>query len=205
MSGGAYNSSSVGWQIRQTWQRLTEWVEYRADQTDVDLPDWDWSWPDWTLPPVVGQVLFWGGVSVISLWLSWLLYRALEPAIAQWLAQEQKWQTLGGTKASEIDEAHTAQYWWQQAQRQAQQGHYGEACKALYEGTLQQLHDSQRLLHNASRTDGEYLEKLAENRLLPRPYQLLIGTHERLVFGRAIASAEMFQRCRNAYEEIQKK
>jgi len=40
---------------------------------------------------------------------------------------------------------------------------------------------------------------------LPRPYQLLIGTHERLLFGRAIASSEMFQRCCQAYEEIQKK
>ena len=207
MSGGAYSSSSFGWQVRQGWRRLGEWVEYRMSRVEVDLPDWDWdwNWPDWDLPPIVGQVLYWGFVGIGAVWLIWLLYRALEPAIAKWLAQDQNWVTLGGPKAAEVDEEHSAQYWWQQAQMQAQQGHYGEACKALYKGSLQQLHDSQRLLHNASRTDGEYLAQLAEDRPLPRPYQLLIGTHERLVYGSAIASAEMFQRCRQAFEEIQKK
>ena len=63
MSGGAYSSSSFGWQFRQGWRRLGEWVEYRVSRVEVDLPDWDWdwNWPDWDLPPIVGQVLYWGG------------------------------------------------------------------------------------------------------------------------------------------------
>lgn len=203
MPSAAYNSSSLGWQVRQGIQRFREWAEYRASQTDVDLPDWNW--PDWNLPPEVGQILFWSGIAAVSIWLGWLLFRALEPAVKQWLAREQKWVTLGGAQVVSVDEAHSDQYWWQQAQACAQQGQYGEACKALYRATLQQLHDSQRLLHKSSRTDGEYLEKLGQDRPLSRPYQLLIGTHERLVFGSAIASAETFQRCRQAYEELQKK
>ncbi len=202
MSSAAYNSSSLGWQVRQGIQRFLEWAEYRASQADVDLPDWNW--PDWNLPPEVGQILFWSGVAVVAIWLGWLLFRALEPVVAQWLTQGQKWVRLGGDRTSSVDEVHSAQYWWQQAQIDAQQGQYGDACKALYRATLQQLHDSQRLLHQSSRTDGEYLEKLSQDRPLPRPYQLLIGTHERLVFGRAIASAETFQRCCQAYEELQK-
>ena len=212
MSSPDYNSSSLGWQVRQGWQRLSEWMEYRADQTDIDWPDWNWPdwWPDWDWlngewSPLIGQVLFWGAVSAITIWLSWLLFRALEPSIARWLEQEQSWINLGQKQNAKEDNARTAKDWWQQAQALAKQGHYGEACKALYQATLQQLHDSQRLLHNPSRTDGEYLEKLEEGQSLPRPYQLLIGTHERLVFGSSIASAEMFQRCRKAYEEIQKK
>jgi len=201
MPSAAYNSSSLGWQLRQGIQRFLEWSEYRASQADVDLPDWNW--PNWNLPPEVGQVLFWGGAAAVSVWLGWLLFRAVEPTVKRWLVRDQKWVTLEG--AQSVDEVHSAQYWWQQAQDYAQQAQYKEACRALYKATLQQLHDSQRLLHKSSRTDGEYLEKLGQDRSLPRPYQLLIGTHERLLFGKAIASSEMFQRCRQAYEEIQKK
>ena len=40
------------------------------------------------------------------------------------------------------------------------------------------------------------------SRLPPRPYQLLIRTHERLTFGNAVANEETYQRCRRAYQEI---
>lgn len=208
MASPSHNSSSLGWQIRKSVQRFREWAEYRADRTDANWPDWnwpDWAWLDWKLPPEVGQVLFWGGVSIITLWLSWLLFRALEPFIARWLEQEQAWVKLGKKRPEQVADNRAAKDWWKQALNLAQQGRHAEACKALYRATLQQLHDSQQLLHKPSRTDREYLEKLGEDRPLPRPYQLLIGTHERLLFGSAIASAEMFQRCRKAYEEIQKK
>ena len=206
MSEAVYKSSSLGWQVSQGLRRFGEWFEYRSSL--IDGPNWEWpnwEWPDWNLPPIVGQVLYWGAIALVALWLLWLLFRALEPAFARWLEQEQKWVTLGGAHSSRPDESRDASYWWQQALAQAKQGQYKEACRSLYKATLQQLHDSQRLLHNPSRTDGEYLAQLAENRPLPRPYQLLIGTHERLMFGQAIASLEMFQRCRQAYEEIQKK
>ena len=99
------------------------------------------------------------------------------------------------------------------AQEQAEQGKYKEACRALYRATLQQLHEREMVRHLSSRTDGEYLAALAKRSevgeadpglTVPRPYQLLIGTHERLVFAGTSASAEIFKRCRRAYEEIAK-
>ena len=138
---------------------------------------------------------------------------ALEPLITEWLAKDQKWARFGNTSADE-EAQHSVSYWWWQAQTVAKAGNYGEACKALYRATLQQLHEREVLRHLSSRTDGEYLTGLAkrlsrnageEGLSVPRPYQLLIGTHERLTFGGAIASAEMFKRCRRAYEEITKK
>ena len=136
----------------------------------------------------------------------WLLYQVLERPIREWLAGDTQWVKLGGNEPVP-PESHSPQYWWQQALALAQEGHYGEACRALYRATLQQLNDRQVLLHDLSRTDGEYLDGLSQRlevEALPRPYQLLIGTHERLTFGGAIASAETFTRCRRAYEEIAK-
>lgn len=201
MASAQYNSTSFGWQVRQVLRRFSEWAEYQANQVDVDLPDWNW--PDWDLAGL-GTWIFWLGAGAIALWIAWLLYKALEPTIRQWLAQEQDWVRLGDHTPTATETDRSTQYWWQQAQEQAQQGNYGEACRALYRATLQHLHDSQKLLHDPSRTDGEYLNRLSDDQPLPRPYQLLIGTHERLTFGSAIASAEMFKRCRRAYEEIQK-
>ncbi len=226
MAEAPYNTTSIGWEAQQLLRRAGEWVEYRVSQTDLpELPDWSWpDWLRWDLPDIVGQVLFWLVITGLTLWLTWLLYRALEPAIAEWLAQDQKWMRFG-RKADDEEVAHSAQHWWQQAQALAKAGNYAEACKALYRATLQQLHEREILRYSTSRTDGEYLQGLAkqlsgkdtsavterpvevveEKLMVPRPYQLLIGTHERLMFGGAIASAEVFKRCRRAYEEIAKK
>ncbi|MEL7358559.1 MAG: DUF4129 domain-containing protein [Cyanobacteria bacterium J06560_6] len=204
MSDAAYRTNSFWWQTRKLLSRFNQWLEYRDDQAEP-RPDRDFS--QWSLPEEVAQVLFWIIVTVLCVWLASLLYKALEPAIREWWESEQRWVKLGGNKTPAAEE-HSVSYWMQMAQEQAKQGKYKEACRALYRATLQQLHDTKTLLHDPSRTDGEYLKRLGERlgrrRSLPRPYQLLIGTHERLVFGSAIATAEMFKRCRRAYEEVTK-
>ncbi|HSM80531.1 MAG TPA: DUF4129 domain-containing protein, partial [Nodosilinea sp.] len=93
-----------------------------------------------------------------------------------------------------------ATYWWREAQRLAQQGDYTAACKALYMAGLARLNDSETVLYRPSRTDGEYLDCMAANP--SRPYELLIRTHERIVYGDAPATEETYQRCRRAYQEI---
>ena len=200
MLEGSYRTTSLSWQASLLSRRFREWIEYQLSGVDIDPPDL----PEWSIPEIVQQIVFWGLVAALSAWLAILLYKALEQPIRDWLARTQGWTRLGDrTPAPEAE--HSAQYWWQQAQAYAQQGNYKEACKALYRATLQQLHDRQILPHDASRTDGEYLVGIKQHlkQSLPRPYQLLIGTHERLVFGVADASGEVFQRCRQAYEAIQ--
>lgn len=199
MSRDSYNTDSLLWQARQTMQRFREWIEYQVSQWDVDPPDLPHS--PWSR--TLGQGLFWLLTSVLVIWLIWLICRALAPTIRQWLKQDRQWLARGVGAPSPVA-THSPQYWWRQAQVHAQQGNYQAACRALYRATLQQLNDTQTLLHDPSRTDGEYLQSL-ENSTLFRPYQLIIRTHERLTFSWAIASAEMFQRCRRAYKEIHKK
>lgn len=201
MSSDAYSTTSLAWQTRLLWQRSREWLEYRLSLIDARLPEFS-DLPEWSLPEEVAQVLFWLLAVALTAWLGLLLYRTFGPSIREWLDRDQKWVTLG-RNPSTVAEDRSVQYWWQQAQALAKQGDYAAACKALYRATLQRLHDGSVLQHDASRTDGEYLTGLRG--LLgemPRPYQLLIGTHERLVYGSAIASAEMFQRCRQAYEAL---
>ncbi|MEM9947959.1 MAG: DUF4129 domain-containing protein [Cyanobacteria bacterium P01_D01_bin.36] len=213
MSDITHQTSSIGWQARQLLSRVNQAIEYRFSQTDVDLPDWEW--PDWLrfdFPEIVGQIIFWFVISALTLWLAWLLYLSLEPMVTEWLAKDQKWTRFGQTGLEEEVE-RSAGEWLKEAQALAKAGQYGEACKALYRATLQQLHEREMVRHLSSRTDGEYLAALAKRSevgeadpglTVPRPYQLLIGTHERLVFAGTSASAEIFKRCRRAYEEIAK-
>ena len=183
MAEDAYITESASWQIRQTMQRFREWVAYETAQSDIDWPDWAWPdrlydwWQDWEWPKEIVQGLFWLLVAAMATWLAWLLYRALETSLRRWLVQDQQWITLGKVAPATEDQLST-QHWWQQAQALAQQGQYREACVALYRATLQQLHDAQLLQHDASRTDSEYLTGLSRvKKPMPRPYQLLIGTH----------------------------
>ena len=203
---GDYSTTSPSWQMGRLARRFRQWVAYELSKLNFDGPDLP-ELPDWSLSEAVQQILFWSLVTLLTLWLAFLLYRALEQPVRDWLERTQGWTRLGDRTPSPEKE-HSAQYWWQQAQTYAKQGNYKEACKALYRATLQQLHDTQVLPHDASRTDGEYLRSLKQTtdvHSVPRPYQLLIGTHERLVFGITDASAGMFKRCRLAYEEVQKR
>lgn len=198
-----YETNSFSWQVRLVAQRLHQGLEYWFSQLDVDPPQV----PTWAWPAALGRGLFWVSVVGLSLWLGWLLGRAL---IGYW----QRRQLSTPAQATISVAAHSARYWWQQAQAQAQAGHYAEACRALYLAALQRLDETQTLLQDPSRTDGEYLLGLAQIEAqqrslagtgfqLSRPYQLLIRTHERIIFGNAVITAESFQRCQRAYEEIQ--
>ena len=227
MLEGTYRTNSFAWQSGKLVRQFREWLEYRLSLFEIDGPDLP-ELPDWSLPEILQQILFWGLVAALSAWLAFLLYRALEQPIRDWLEKNQGWTKLGD-RTTTPDTDRSAQYWWQQAQAFAKQGNYKEACKALYFATLQQLHDARILPHDASRTDGEYLTSIGQKlnpdsphqssasvstssepaagpaaESVPRPYQLLIGTHERLVFGIADASGEVFKRCRSAYVQVQK-
>lgn len=202
MSANAYETDSLNWQVRQGTQRLSEWIEYQTAQwtidLDIDLPDL----PNWAWPEEIGQGIFWLLVVAGSIWLSWCLTRGIAPYFQRWLDAKQDW-TTALSQAAPTASTHSPQYWFRQAQVQARQGNYRDACLALYQATIQRLNDSQTLPHDPSRTDGEYLQQLAPGPRF-RPYQLLFHTHERLTFSPEAASAETFQRCRRAYEEIQK-
>jgi hypothetical protein len=188
-----HRTNSPGWQIRQGFQRLGEWWEEQISRLDFDgpeIPDWGWLEP-------LGRGLFWLLVTALALGTAWFLYRAVKI----WLDQQQHGTTVPGQAGPAEAVLRQATQWWREAQDLAQQGDYAGACRALYMAGLIRLNDTQTVPYQASRTDGEYLFCI-DQQTAPRPYQLLIRTHERLTFGHDLATAEMYHRCRRAYQEI---
>jgi hypothetical protein len=188
----AHRTNSLGWQIRQGFQRLGEWWEYQTSKLDFegpDTPDWGWLEP-------LGRGLFWVLVAALALGAAWLLYQGIKALLGRQTG------TLVTTTAGPSEEMlrQAAQY-WREAQDLAKEGDYAEACRALYMAGLIRLNDTETVPYLPSRTDGEYLFYI-DQQTAPRPYQLLIRTHERLKFGGAVATEEMYQRCRRAYGEI---
>lgn len=190
MADLSHRSNSLGWQLRRGLQQGGEWLEYQLNQADIGsptLPNWPWLEP-------LGRGLFWLAVTALVATALWMMYRAVATYGGSW--RDRTTATLG--RSSPQDPGQQAIQWWRQAQTLAQQGDFTGACQALYMAGLLRLNDTQTIPYQASRTDGEYLRHLAAQ----RPYQLLIRTHERLTFGNEPATAETYQRCRRAYEEI---
>jgi hypothetical protein len=190
---GSFEKNSIAWQLQLMQQRLGEWLERLfAPVSGQSLPNW--SLPDWLL-----QLLFWVIVGGLISWLGWQLYQLARPYFAA-LKIAQQGQS---DRQSSVDRPVTAAAWLQRSRIFAQQGNYREACRALYMAALQRLNDTEPIPHEPSRTDGEYL-RLTQT--LPRPasYQVLIRTHEQLCFNNTDISVDEFDRCQQAYHEIER-
>ncbi len=195
MAVDSFDKNSLGWQLQQLGQRIGEWIEARFPQ-NPNLPQApNWSFPSWLL-----EVAFWAIVLSATLWLSWQLVRLLAPYLTRSRAQDARWQIR---KSASDDPAKTVADWIRQMQEFQRQGNYREACRALYMAMLQRLNDTKLVPHQFSRTDGEYLQVVQQ---LPQSqaYQTLIQTHEQLCFGNGAVSADLFQRCQRAYQEIER-
>jgi hypothetical protein len=192
MFQNAHRTNSLGWQIRQALQRIEEWWDYQLSRTNIqgpEIPDWGWLEP-------LGRGIFWVLVTALASWTGWMLYRAVKS-----LLEKRQGTMVTGSPGPSPEVLRQAAQWWREAQDLAKQGDYAGACRALYMAGLIRLNDTQTVPYLASRTDGEYLFCI-DQQTAPRPYQLLIRTHERLAFGGATATEEMYQRCRRAYQEI---
>ncbi|PSB17852.1 DUF4129 domain-containing protein [Phormidesmis priestleyi ULC007] len=196
MAADSFDKNSLGWQLQQLAQRVGEWIEARFPQNSPNLPQIpNWSFPTWLL-----EAMFWAIVLSATLWLSWQLVRLLAPYWAGSSAQDAKWQLH---KSASKEEERSVAGWIRQMQEFQRQGNYREACRALYMAMLQRLNDTKLVPHQFSRTDGEYLQVVQP---LPQSqaYQTLIRTHEQLCFGDGVISADVFNRCQRAYQEIER-
>lgn len=198
---GSFETTSIGWQITLWQRRLGEWLErslLRPAQSENPAPSTQWGLPDWLFAESLYRFLFWFMVITLGGWAIWQLHRLLSPYVTTWF------QPLGNTTDA-IEEntptLSTAQ-WLARARREAAQGNYREACRALYMAALQKLDTAQLVPHEPSRTDGEYRLLL---RQVPnaRPYQVLINTHERLCFDDAPISVQAYDRCQQAYQDTE--
>lgn len=191
---GNFETSNLDWQIQQTWQQLSEWVELQlsgfGDRLDVP----DWSPASWLL-----ELAFWLIVGLLVAWLGWHILYRFYPSLVRWNAQVQR--SLNQPSPSRNFD-RTVQDWLRRAQEWQQQGNYREACRSLYMAMIQQLNDTHQVPHAASRTDGEYLQLV---RQLPDAgsYQMLIQVHEQICFGEGAMTSEIFQRCHQAFRRIE--
>jgi Domain of unknown function (DUF4129) len=192
----AFEKNSLDWQVQQISRRVGEWFERVFVVPNLpNLPDA----PKWWFPERLLQVAFWTIVVFASIWLGWQIWRLLSvylnlsnPNDARWLNRP--------SKGEEDDRSVAA--WIRQMQEFQRQGNYREACRVLYMAMLQRLNDTKLLPHQASRTDGEYLQVVQQ---LPQAqsYRTLISTHEQLCFGNATLSSEELLTCQRAYQEIE--
>lgn len=187
-------NSTLGWQVRLMTQRLGEWIELLlSGQEPSNEPP-----PDFTLPAWVGTLLLWFAVTATALFLAWIIYQVIVYLLANRVDPVPA-ATLTPITATEPE--RTVAEWLREAKRLEQAGDWPGACRALYMAALQKLSDRGWIPALPSRTDGEYLAQL-DRVNPPRPYQLLIRTHERGHFSDDRLTAENLQRCRRAYQEI---
>jgi len=199
MSAQIFEKTNFGWQIQQQIQRFGEWVELITRGNDNRMPKV--SWEPWFLDFLwlVVQGLFWVILTVLLIWLGWQLWR-------MWGHYLYSFPSLlnspGENKVTEVNKL-TVSAWLGRSREFYRQGNYTEAVRCLYLAMLQKLNDSGIILDEASRTDGEY-RKLIQNLPQQEAYQLLLNTHENLCFGNSAISPEIFDRCQQAFQEIEK-
>ena len=195
MAADSFGKNGLGWQLQQLGQRVGEWIEAQFSRNAPDLPQIS----NWSFPIGVWEVMFWAIVLSATFWLGWQIFRLLAP---YWMRS----QTQGARqprKAASKEEERSVAGWIRQMQEFQRQGNYREACRALYMAMLQRLNDTKLVPHQSSRTDGEYWQVVQP---LPQSqaYQTLIRTHEQLCFGDGVVSADVFNRCQRAYQEIER-
>jgi hypothetical protein len=191
MASGNFERESVDWWIQQRQQQFGEWFEslwagFQGGSKEGD----PWMLPDWFL-----QGFFWLAIAAMVGGASWQLYKIFAP----YLSSFQTGKTQSPDPAPQP--ILTAAEWLNRARLAQQQGNDREACRALYLSALCVLNDRNQIRQEVSRTDGEYLSlvlMLKQN----QPYELLIRTHERLCFSDEAISADLFNRCWRAYQEI---
>lgn len=183
--------TSWRWQLEQLQQQLGEWIEAKLRANDQDIPS-D-LFPEWL-----------GGLLVRITWLIlgglviWFGYRIIYPAWKQWFNRSSKIQ-------SQLDPNPVKVYTISELLAKSQQFQidrdYTQASRWLYLAMLQRLNDAKLIPHQFSRTDREYLQLLQTVPII-NVGEILVSIHEQLHFGDRQIAIEDFDRCQQAYQQI---
>lgn len=198
MSENSFQKDSLGWQLRQLQQKISEWWELKTFQTADNLPDVNL--PSWWDNPIIlttTKAVAWLLFACLLSWLAIQIIRMINPYI-----YSIRNQINPRTKTREkLEPELSVTAWLNQSQKFQQTNNYHEACRCLYMAMLQGLNDREIIPNQPSRTDGEYLE-LIQQLSQPQPYQKLFITHQQLLFGNSDISASVFKECQQAYQQI---
>ena len=189
----AAEKTSLRWQLEQLQQQLGEWLEVRFRSDDRD---WNFDFfPKWLWPLLVKLV--WLALAGLVFWFG---YRVIYPYLQQWLGQTKQ------TKSELVQpvQVFTVNELLAQSQQFQRAGDYTQASRWLYLAMLQRLNDANLIPHQDSRTDREYIQALSTVPIV-NVGEILVSIHEQLHFGnRQIASAD-FDRCQQAYRQIEER
>jgi hypothetical protein len=192
METATFEKNSIDWQSELLQRQIGEWISLKLQQ--LRLPPL----PRSTVSPQLLEILFWSLLIVLGIWCAWMLWPRLRVLWDNWQ------QPPGESRESRSlppQQHYTTGEWLQQAQTLRQQGNYAEACRAVYMAVLQRLNDTKEILHDPSRSDGEYLH-LTQHLPQPNSYQTLIETHEQTCFGNGEITERNYVLCQQAYQEI---
>lgn len=198
MTAQNFEKTNLIWEFQQQMQRFNEWVELIFTNNQTQLPKVNWN-------PFVLDVLwlairgiFWLIIGLLLICLGWQIWQNWKKYYDSSLNLENVTQskTTGASKLK-------ATAWLERSRKFYRQGNYQEAVRCLYMAMIQKLNDRGIILDETSRTDGEY-RQLIQNLPNREAYQILLNTHEQLCFANTPISLEIFERCQQAYQEIEK-
>lgn len=196
MPSGSFEQDGLGWQLHKFGQRVSQWLEVRLSQWDIDLPE-SRQIPDWSLGL---EVLGWLTIALLAVGSIWQLRRLWRGFPRGWFQPSQRWGR-GSQSASPL---LTSQQWRSRSRQFQQQGHYGEACRCLYLAMLAQLYERDLVPERLSLTDGECRDAIA-GLSDARPYETLLQMHERHQFASVPATPEDWRVCQEADREIRER
>jgi hypothetical protein len=183
--------TSWRWQLEQLQQQLGEWIELKLRSEDRDL-QLD-VFPAWLAPLLVK--LTWLVLAGLVIWFG---YRVIYPYLQLWLERSNR-------SKSSVDLAPVRVYTVVELLSKSQQfqrdGDYTQASRWLYLAMLQRLNDANLIPHQFSRTDREYVQLLRTVPII-NVGEILVSIHEQLHFGDRQIAIEDFDRCQQAYQQI---
>jgi hypothetical protein len=150
---------------------------------------------------VVGNVMQFLIILVGGVCLFAIVFLAMK-RMGQLNAQSQ----LARRGQSEAHRLLDAAAWRKEAQELAGQGHWKEACRAVYMSSLRYMHEASVIEFAPTRTNYEYWYALSpRSEILARSFRNLANRTELVWFGKQSASQEDYERClsflANAEEE----
>jgi Domain of unknown function (DUF4129) len=189
----AAEKTSWRWQLEQLQQQLGEWIEVKFRSEDRDL-NFD-IFPSWLWPLLVKLV--WLALAGLVFWFG---YRVIYPYI-------QQWQLRTKQPISELVQpvqVFTTDELLAKSQQFQREGNYTQASRWLYLAMLQRLNDANLIPHQDSRTDREYIGVLSTVPIV-NVGEILVSIHEQLHFGNRQIASEDFDRCQQAYRQIEER
>jgi hypothetical protein len=184
--------TSWRWQLEQLQQQFGEWIEVKLRSDDRDLQ------VD-AFPPWLGAILVKLTWLVLAGLIIWFGYRVIYPYLREWFDKNRR-------SKSQLDlvpvKVYTVVELLAKSQQFQRDGDYTQASRWLYLAMLQRLNDANLIPHQFSRTDREYVQLLRSVPII-NVGEILVSIHEQLHFGDRQIAIEDFDRCQQAYQQIE--